>query len=36
LLAGAAAVALLAAALIYAFGVLQPLQNAAIDPRPAS
>jgi CHASE2 domain-containing sensor protein len=31
LLAGAAAVALLAAALIYAFGVLQPLQNAAID-----
>jgi len=31
LLAGVAAVALLAAILIYAFGVLQPLQNAAID-----
>ncbi len=31
LLASVAAVALLAAILIYAFGVLQPLQNAAID-----
>ena len=31
LLAGVAAVALLAAVLIYALGVLQPLQNAAID-----
>ena len=31
LLAGVALVALLAAVLIYAFGVLQPLQNAAID-----
>lgn len=31
LLASVAAVALLAAILVYAFGVLQPLQNAAID-----
>lgn len=31
LLAGAAAVALLAAVLIYALGALQPLQNAAVD-----